>query len=140
MAEEKVERNKLIMKLYNQGKTDQDILEGLVKAGFLDYQKVKSVGMQIARLRVAGKIPRKRPGSKEKRKIIKQQPGKVYKREKIKTLKQQNIKTGIGKDYLPVTYYVTEEMKWRIKSLAAKRRQQVSELIRNILTDYLQNV
>lgn len=140
MSEEKVERNAMVAKLYNQGKNNNEILEGLLKQGFEDYQKVKSVTMQISRLRAAGKIPKKRPVSKEKRKIIKQQPSKIYKKEKIKTAKQQKIKKDISKEYLPVSYYITEEMKWQLKSLAAKRRQQVSELIRNILTDYLQNV
>jgi len=140
MSKQKVERNKLIIKLYNEGKIDREILARLLEKGFDDYKNPKSISMIVSRLRKAGKIPKERPGSKEKRKIIKKQPSKIYKKEKIKTAKQQKIKKGIGKEYLPVTYYITEEMKWQLKSLAAKRRQQVSELIRNILTDYLQNV
>lgn len=140
MSKEKVERNRLVARLYNQGKTDIEILAGLLEKGFNDYQEVKSVAMQISRLRKTGKVPQERPGSKEKSKIIKKQPSKIISKEKIKTEKKQKIKKGIGKEYLPVTYYIPEKIKWQIKALAAQKRQQVSELIRNILTDYLQNL
>ena len=129
MSEEKVERNAMVAKLYNQGKSNSEILEGLLKQGFEDYQKVTSVTMQISRLRKAGKIPNKRPVSKKKRKIIKQQNNKIT--------KLQNDQKGSGKEFLPVSYRLSEDIKWAIKALAVKSRREVSQLVREILQKYI---
>jgi len=119
----------MVAKLYNQGKNNSEILEGLLKQGFEDYQKVKSVTMQISRLRAAGKIPNKRPASKEKRKIIKQQNSKIT--------KLQSDQRGSGKEFLPVSYRLSEDIKWTIKALAVKNRKEVSQLVREILQKYI---
>jgi len=140
MSEEKVERNAMVAKLYNQGKNNNEILEGLLKQGFEDYQKVKSVTMQISRLRAAGKIPNKRPASKEKRKIIKQQNSKIIKLQKDKVhkvTKLQSDQKGSGKEFLPVSYRLSEDIKWAIKTLAVKSRKEVSQLVREILQKYI---
>jgi len=137
MSEEKEERNKLIIKIYNQGKTDREILTGLLKAGFEDYKKVKSVTMQISRLRKAGKLPLKRPVTNkittgQKSKVIKLQKDKVKKHTQL-----QSDQKGIGQEFLPVSYRLSEDIKWAVKELAVKSRKEVSQLVREILQKYI---
>ena len=139
MAKEKVERNKLIIKLYNQGKNDKEILAGLLKADFQDYQKVKSVTMQISRLRAAGKVPNKRPLINQipKREVDKSRSPQVQTsrtRQVDKSIKLQD--KSIGK-YKPVTFRISEETEWQLKTLAVSRREKLSELVREIFNDYL---
>ena len=94
MAKEKVERNRLIATLYNQGKTDQEILEELLRKGFNDYKGVKSVGMQVARLRKAGKLPLKRPliNKITKREVDKSRKLQVDKKAKLQKDKIYKLK------------------------------------------------
>ncbi len=137
MTKPKTQRNELIIDLYNQGKSDQGILDGLLTKGFNDYQKVKSVTMQISRLRKAGKLPLKRPvtnkiTSGQKRKVTKLQKEKVHKQTKL-----QSDQKGIGKEFLPVSYRLSEDIKWAIKALAVKNRKEVSQLVREILQKYI---
>ncbi len=131
MAKEKVERNKLIVTLYNQGKGNREILEELLKQSFDDYKKVGSVKMQVARLRKAGKIPKDRPGID---KTTKREVEKPRSREVNESRKLQD--KGIGK-YKPATFRITEETEWQLKALAVSRREKVSELVREIFNDYL---
>jgi len=137
MTKPKTQRNKLIIKLYNQGKTNREILKGLLEKGFNDYQKVKSVTMQISRLRKAGKLPLKRPvtdkiTSGQKSKVTKLQKKKVQKHTKL-----QSNQRGIGKEFLPVSYRLSEDIKWNIKALAVKSRKEISQLVREIFQKYI---
>lgn len=139
MAEEKVERNRLIATLYNQGKSNREILGELLKEGFDDYKKVGSVKMQISRLRKAGKVPKERPvidktTKREVDKSISPQVKKSITREVDKSIKLQD--KSIGK-YKPVTFRISEEAEWQLKALAVSRREKVSELVREIFNDYL---
>lgn len=137
MTKPKTQRNELIIELYNQGKTDREILAGLLEKGFDDYQKVKSVTMQVSRLRKAGKLPLKRPvtnkiTSGQKSKITKLQKDKVKKITKL-----QSDQRGSGQEFLPVSYRLSEDIKWAIKALAVKSRKEVSQLVREILQKYI---
>ena len=38
--------------------------------------------------------------------------------------------------YQTVSYYVTREMKWKIKTLAAQKEKEISELVREIFSEY----
>lgn len=38
--------------------------------------------------------------------------------------------------YQTVSYYVTKQMKWKIKALAAQREKEISELVREIFLEY----
>ncbi len=38
--------------------------------------------------------------------------------------------------YHTVSYYVTKEMKWKIKTLAAQEQKEISELVREIFSEY----
>lgn len=137
MTKPKTQRNELIIDLYNQGKTNRQILAGLLEKGFDDYQKVKSVTMQISRLRKAGKLPLKRPVTN---KITTPQKSKVTKLQKDKVqkhIKLQSDQKGSGKKFLPVSYRLSEDMKWNIKRLAAEQRKDVSQLVREILQKYI---
>jgi len=154
MTKPKTQRNELIIDLYNQGKSDREILTGLLKAGFEDYQKVRSVSMQVSRLRKARKIPKERPLSKIEKevaqasgglikfanKITRGQERKVTKlqKDKVKKItKLQSDQKGIGQEFLPVSYRLSEDIKWAIKALAVKSRKEVSQLVREILQKYI---
>ena len=139
MSEEKVERNKLIIRLHGQGKTHREVLSGLREAGHLDLGSVASVKMQVSKLRKAGRIPKERPliNKTTKRAVDKSRSPQVKTprtREVDKSIKLQD--KGIGK-YKPVTFRISEEAEWHLKALAVSRREKVSELVREILNDYL---
>lgn len=139
MSKQKTERNNLIIKLYGQGKSDSEILAGLLAEGFDDYQKAKSVTMQISRLRKAGKISKKRPVINKitKKAVAKSRTQQIKKsrtKQVDKSIKLQD--KGIGK-YKPVTFRISEDTEWQLKALAVNRREQVSELVREIFNDYL---
>jgi len=158
MAKEKIERNKLIIKFYNQGKINREILAGLQEAGYSDLGSIASVKMQISRLRKAGKIPKERgqPLTKIEKEVAEASGGLVRFADKItnravdksrspqvkksrtrqveKSIKLQD--KGIGK-YKPVTFRISEKAEWQLKALAVSRREQVSELVREIFNDYL---
>lgn len=38
--------------------------------------------------------------------------------------------------YQTVSYYVTKQMKWKIKALAAQKEKEISELVREIFSEY----
>lgn len=128
MSREKSERNRLITTLYNQGKNDREILEALLKAGFDDYKKVKSVTMQLSRLRKAGKIPKERPG-------------RVTKKRRKQQVKKA-ISPHIDKPTSPLvhkraTFYLTPEIIKSIKQKALDRDLDSSELVREILSEWI---
>ena len=134
MSLEKTERNKLIARLYNQGKSNREILSGLREAGYSDLGSVASLKMQVSKLRKAGKLPQERPVGKQMDKVISPQVKKLRTREVDKSIKLQD--KGIGK-YKPVTFRISEETEWQLKTLAVRRREQVSKLVREIFDDYL---
>lgn len=134
MTKPKTQRNELIIELYNQGKTDREILAGLLEKGFDDYQKVKSLTMQVSRLRKAGKLPLKRPVTN---KITKREVDKSRKLQVGKKAKLQSDQKGSGQEFLPVSYRLSEDIKWAIKALAVKSRKEVSQLVREILQKYI---
>lgn len=154
MTKPKTQRNELIIELYNQGKTNRQILAGLQEAGYSDLGSIASVKMQVSRLRKAGKLPQERPLSKiekevaqasgglikfadkittgQKRKVTKLQKKKVQKHTKL-----QSDQRGSGQEFLPVSYRLSEDTKWNIKRLAAEQRKDVSQLVREILQKYI---
>lgn len=141
MSLEKIERNELIATLYDQGKTNREIWSGLQEAGHLDLSSVASVKMQVSKLRKAGKLSKERPGGMGKpirkqqvAKVITPQVKKLRTRQVDKSVKLQG--KGSGK-YKPVTFRISEETEWQLKTLAVARREQVSELVREIFNDYL---
>lgn len=156
MTVEKIERNQLIAKLYGQGRTNREILSGLQKAGYSDLGSIASVKMQVSKLRKAGKVPKERPLSKIEKEVAQASGGLIKFANKItsqevdksrspqvkESRKRQVDKSrklqdkGIGK-YKPVTFRISEETEWQLKSLAVSRREKVSELVREIFNDYL---
>jgi len=60
----KEKRNALIVRLWNEGKSNQQILTALKKAGHKDLADVHSLSGIISGLKRAGKLPRERPGQK----------------------------------------------------------------------------
>lgn len=133
MSTEKKERNTLIATFYNEGRTNRQIWERIQEKGHHDLKSVAGVKTQISRLRKIGKIPQERPVW---------QGGKITNREVKKLRTKQVDKSrklqdkGIGK-YKPVTFRISEDIEWQLKTLAVNHRQQVSELVREILNDYL---
>lgn len=60
MTRPKTERNKLILELADKGYTYKQILTELIKRRFAGLKDVKSVGMQLSRLRkTQADIPRR---------------------------------------------------------------------------------
>ena len=139
MVKEKVDRNKLIITFYNEGKTNREILAGLQEAGFSDLGSIASMKMQISRLRKAGKIPKERPGIDKttKREVEKSRSPQIKESRNRQVEQSRKLQDkGIGK-YKPVTFRISEQTEWQLKSLAVSRREQVSKLVREILNDYL---
>ena len=110
--------------------------------------------MQVSKLRKAGKLPKERPLSKIEKevaqasgglikfanKIVNGQRSKQTKLQKDKIHKQTKLQSdqkGIGKEFLPVSYRLSEDMKWNIKRLAVEQRKDVSQLVRDILQKYI---
>jgi hypothetical protein len=62
MALAKGKRNALIVKLWNEGKGNQEILTRLKRAGYKDLANTHSLSGVISRLKRSGKLPKERPG------------------------------------------------------------------------------
>ena len=58
---EKPKRNALIIRLWNEGKSNQEILTTLKRAGYKDLKDTHSLSGVIARLKRRGELPRERP-------------------------------------------------------------------------------
>lgn len=136
MSLEKKERNRLVEALYNQGKTNKEILEELLKAGFEGYQKVQGVKMLLSRLRKLGKIPQERPGGVRKIKR-KQQVHKGISPQMNKVIKPQVDKSTNPPIHQRATYYLTREIIREVKLTALEKDIDSSELVRKILGKYL---
>lgn len=134
MSKEKVARNRLMAECYNQGKTDREILETLLKEGFASYKSEKSISMQLSRLRQAGKIPMERPKSlkKKEKKPANKQTGKPAIQQVSKLAKKRPAK----EIYDTVTYYIDKETRKKIKILAAEQDMEISQIVRQIFKQY----
>lgn len=117
----KEKRNALIIKLFNQGKSNQEILTTLKRAGYKGIKDTHSLSGVIARLKRTGKLPKERP--------LSQQVDKLTNQQSTKTTSQQVYKRA--------TYYLTPEVVKEIKLLAVKKDVNTSELVREILTEYI---
>jgi len=121
----KKQRNKLIIKLWLQGKNNPEILAALEKTGHKDLADTHSLSGVISRLKRAGKLPRERqitikPEKKITKKPEKQKAGKPENQKKIKA-----------------TFQIPEDLFIQIKIRAAKERKGLSELITEIFKRYL---
>ncbi|MEA1965187.1 MAG: CopG family transcriptional regulator [Candidatus Aerophobetes bacterium] len=117
----KEKRNTLIIKTWNEGKSNQEILTTLKRAGYKDLKDTHSLSGVVARLKRVGKLPKERPQS--------QQVDKLTSQQITKSISQQVYKRA--------TYYLTPEIVKKIKLLAVQRDKDASELMREILGEYL---
>lgn len=146
MPKPKPKRKALIIKLWNQGKSNQEILTALGRAGYKGIDDAHSLSDTISRLKRRGKLPKERPQlelAKVEREGI-DQAGKAFGGAvKIqvgrvnKTPSKRRDKSTSQQVYKRVTYYLAPEMIKKIKLLAVQRDIDISELVREILTGYL---
>lgn len=123
----KEERNALIIKLWNEGRSNQRILTVLQKTGYQDLKNAHSLSGVISRLQRSGKLPRER----------KQQTDKAISKQITKSQSKQINKSTSQQVYKRATYYLAPEMIKYVKILAIKRDVDASTLVRDILTKYL---
>ena len=144
----KERRNALIVRLYNEGKSNQEILTALKRAGYKDLKDTHSLSGVIARLKRRGEIPRERPQQelteieKEGMRTVEQMLGvKISAGETgqrvIKSSSQQRDKSPKRQKYKRITFYMEPEMIKQIKLLAIKRDIDISELGRQVFFEYL---
>lgn len=139
MPQPKEKRNALIIRLWNEGKTNQEILTSLKRAGYKDLVDTHSLSGVISRLKRTGKLPKERPDQgltrieKERIREVERGFGGVV---KLKVGKQVD-KSISGQVHKRATYYLTPEMIKEIKLLAVQRGIDTSELVREIFTEYL---
>jgi hypothetical protein len=135
----KGKRNALIIRLWNEGKSNQEILTCLKRAGYKGLADTHSLSGVVSRLKRIGKLPRERPGQ-ELTRIEKEGIREVEEafrgRVKFKVGKQVD-KSISGQVHKRATYYLTPEMIKEIKILAVQRGIDTSELVREIFTEYL---
>ena len=122
MSKEKIEQNRLILELRDQKKMSwQQILQELHRRGHSDLKRWASVKTKYYTTK-------------------NRQKGSVKKTEKKKITKapsKQITKAPSQKVYKRATYYLTKEQVRDITILAARREIQKSELMRQIITEYL---
>lgn len=131
---EKIERNKLIIKLYREGRLYKDIFAELRKEGYEDLKNLASLKGTIQRFKKRGLLPTtRRQLSGEKKKLFPKATKKgisvVAKVKKEKGIEEEG--------YVKVGYYLTEKIKREISLLAILRGTDRSALVREILTVYL---
>jgi len=117
MPQPKEQRNALIIKLWNQGKSNQEILTGLKRAGHKDIADTHSLSGTISRLKRRGKLPRERQATIKPEKKITRKPES-----------QKKIKA---------TFQLPENLFIQIKIKAAKERRGISDLVGEIFKEYL---
>jgi len=136
----KEKRNALIVRLYNEGKSNQEILTALKRAGYKDLKDTHSLSGVIARLKRRGEIPKERL----------QQELTGIEKEGMRTVEQMlGVKISAGETsrhvtkspkrqkYKRITFYMEPEMVKQIKLLAIKRDIDISELGRQVFFEYL---
>lgn len=147
MSPIKPKRNALIIKLWNKGKNNQEILTALKRAGYKDLVDTHSLSGVISRLKRTGKLPRERPGqelTKIEREGIEEGGGRFGEVVKFQVGKRTNKVISKQRDkstsqlvYKRATFYLTLETIKQIKLLAVKRDKSISELVRETFTEYL---
>jgi len=134
----KQERNQLVVKLYNEGKANQEILAALQRAGYRDLKDTRSLTGTIARLKRAGKLSERRVRiGQQIDKVTSKQITKLQSKQVIKSTSKQVIKSTSKQVYKRATYYLALEVIKQVKILAIKRDVDASALVRDILTKYL---
>lgn len=133
----KPKRNALIVKLWNQGKNNQEILSLLKRAGHKDLVDTHSLSGTISRLKRRGKLPRERP-NEELTTIEREGKREIERGFGVKLKVGEQVDKSIsGQVHKRVTYYLTPGMIREIRLLAVKRDIDTSELVREIFTKYL---
>lgn len=125
MAKAKEERNKEFIAAWKE--------EGLTDRELQDKFNLSPGGVKGLKSR----LRKKDPSLYTEREVDKSRSPQIKKsrpRQVDKSIKLQD--KGIGK-YKPVTFRISEETEWQLKALAVNRREQVSELVREIFNDYL---
>ncbi|HIE33820.1 MAG TPA: hypothetical protein EYP86_01615 [Candidatus Altiarchaeales archaeon] len=119
----KPQRNALIIKLWNEGKSNQEILTALKRAGHKDLKDTHSLSGVIARLKRRGKLPKERPqegltkiereGIRElaqaTRGLIKFQVGKTSEVMNFRTSEVLTFKVPKYKKLIPITVRLRED-------------------------------
>lgn len=123
MAKPKTQRNEAIWRDLEAGMSRKELCQKY-------HLKIEGLKSLIHRMRIekgllpsAGKI-KKVQASKQTSKPAIQQAGKQEKKRPAKKI------------YDTVTYYIDKETKKKIKILAAQQDKEISQLVREILSDY----
>ena len=115
MSPIKPKRNALIIKLWNRGKSNQEILTALKRAGHKDLADTHSLSGVISRLKRSGKLPKERP-DQELTRIEREGIREVERGFGIKFQVGKKVDKGIGQQgdksisrqvHKRATYYLT---------------------------------
>lgn len=122
MSVERRERNALIVKLWNEGKSNQEILTVLRRAGYKGLVDTHSLSGVIARLKRRGRLKIKRPQ-------LGWDIDKVVSKQVNKTASQQVYKRA--------TFYIEPSTLKALKFLALRGDKNLSEVVREAFFLYL---
>lgn len=129
MTRPKTERNKLILELADQGYTYKQILTELIKRRFTELKDVKSVGMQLSRLRKAKvDVP-----------TSTRQPVSRITAPRRRVTKEPVTRQRVSEATEKMAFWLDRNIKEKLKILAVKERRTASDIVREILREYLKN-
>jgi len=124
MPQAKEKRNALIIRLWNKGKSNTEILTALKKARYKGLTDTHSLSGVISRLKRAGKLDRVRPGQELTR----------MEREGMKRVSTQ---TQTSTSTRRMTFWLPVPTIEKIKRVATNQGKTCSALLRDILGKHL---
>lgn len=135
MPKPKARRNALIIRLWNQGKGNQEILTTLRRAGHKDLADLHSLSGTISRLKRAGKLPRERPGQDLSR--VEREGIKEVEKAFGGAVKFKAASPSTSTSTRRMTFWLPGDMIETLKRLAAREKRTASAILREILGKYL---
>lgn len=138
MAKQKIERNKLFLEDWQKGFSNED----LGKKYKMTEGGVKALKQRL-RVRNPNLYTEKHPGlTKVEREVAQASAGLIKFADKqtskpaIQQTSKQEKKRPAKEVYDTATYYIDKETKKKIKILAAEQDREISEIVRQILSEY----
>jgi len=128
MTRPKTERNALLLELNKKGYNYRQIFEELQERGYRGLKTVKSVGMQLSRLKAREGIPT------SPRLPI----GKVTS-PKRHVAKETATRQPVPMETEKMAFWLDGDIKEKLKILAVKERRTASDIVRELLRQYLKN-
>ena len=136
MSKPKTERNALLLELNKKGYSYRQIFEELQKRGFSGLKDPKSVGMQLSRLRRSVSTSPRQPVGKV---VARRRRASKVTLPQRQVAKETATRQPVPMETEKMAFWLDRDIKEKLKVLAVKERRTASDIVREILREYLKN-